>query len=64
MIEATESRSEIVFEALPIDDPQVRQPDITRARELLGWEPEVGLDDGLRRTIAESGIERLVGATD
>ncbi len=64
VIAATESRSKIVFEALPIDDPQVRQPDITRARELLGWEPKVGLDDGLRRTIAESGIERLVGATD
>ena len=64
VIAATESRSEIVFEALPIDDPQVRQPDITRARELLGWEPKVGLDDGLRKTIDESGIERLVGATD
>ena len=64
VIAATESRSEIVFEALPIDDPQVRQPDITRARELLGWEPQIGLDDGLRKTIAESGVERLVGATD
>ena len=41
VIELTESRSEIVFEALPVDDPQVRQPDITRARDLLGWEPEV-----------------------
>ena len=60
----TESRSEIVYEALPIDDPQVRQPDITRAREILGWEPEVGLHDGLRRTIADAGVERLVGATD
>ena len=49
VIEVTGSRSEIVFEALPIDDPQVRQPDITEARELLGWEPQVGLDDGLRR---------------
>ena len=39
VIEVTESRSEIVFEALPVDDPQVRQPDITRARQLLGWEP-------------------------
>jgi dTDP-glucose 4,6-dehydratase len=45
------STSEIVFEALPIDDPQVRQPDITRARELLGWEPVVSLEDGLLRTI-------------
>ena len=51
IIEVTESRSEIVFEALPVDDPQVRQPDITRARELLGWEPEVDFTDGLRRTV-------------
>ena len=51
VIELTESRSEIVFEALPIDDPQVRQPDITRAKQLLGWEPEVDLREGLRRTI-------------
>jgi dTDP-glucose 4,6-dehydratase len=43
--------SEIVFEALPVDDPQVRQPDITRARQILGWEPEVALEEGLRRTV-------------
>jgi dTDP-glucose 4,6-dehydratase len=64
VVDVTESRSEIVFEALPVDDPQVRQPDITRAREILGWEPEMGLHDGLRKTIAEAGVERLVGATD
>jgi len=64
VIEATESRSEIVFEALPVDDPQVRQPDITRARQLLGWEPEIELPQGLRRTIEQAGVERLVGATD
>ncbi|MGI8440427.1 MAG: UDP-glucuronic acid decarboxylase family protein [Thermoleophilaceae bacterium] len=51
VIELTESRSEILFEALPVDDPKVRQPDITRARELLGWEPQVSMADGLRRTI-------------
>jgi len=51
VVELTESRSEIVFEALPIDDPQVRQPDITRAKQLLGWEPEVSLREGLTRTI-------------
>jgi dTDP-glucose 4,6-dehydratase len=51
IIELTESRSEIVFEALPIDDPQVRQPDITRARQLLGWKPEIDVREGLRRTI-------------
>jgi dTDP-glucose 4,6-dehydratase len=43
-------QSEIVFEPLPEDDPKVRQPDITRARTLLGWEPRVDTDDGLRRT--------------
>jgi dTDP-glucose 4,6-dehydratase len=64
VIEVAESRSEIVFEALPVDDPQVRQPDITRAKQLLGWEPEVELRDGLRRTIEQAGIERLVGAAD
>jgi dTDP-glucose 4,6-dehydratase len=52
IIELTESRSEIVFEALPMDDPQVRQPDITRAKQLLGWEPDVDVREGLRRTIA------------
>jgi dTDP-glucose 4,6-dehydratase len=51
VIEATGSTSRIVFEALPVDDPQVRQPDITRARQLLGWEPEIPLGEGLRRTL-------------
>jgi len=51
VVELTESSSEIVYEALPIDDPQVRQPDISRARDLLGWEPEVELREGLQRTI-------------
>ena len=62
VIEVTGSKSEIVFEALPIDDPQVRQPDITRAKQLLGWEPTVGLRDGLRMTIETSGVEQLVDA--
>jgi dTDP-glucose 4,6-dehydratase len=52
VIEATGSTSEIVFEALPVDDPKVRQPDITRARQLLGWEPQVSLEDGLRSVLA------------
>jgi len=46
------SHCEIVFRALPEDDPKVRKPDITLARTLLGWEPRVGLDEGMRRTIA------------
>jgi dTDP-glucose 4,6-dehydratase len=62
VVEVTGSRSEIVYEALPTDDPQVRQPDIALAREKLGWEPEIDLDEGLRRTIEASGIEELVGA--
>ena len=55
VLAATGSTSQILFEALPVDDPQVRQPDITRARQLLGWEPEIALDDGLRRTLASLG---------
>jgi dTDP-glucose 4,6-dehydratase len=51
VVELTESRSEIVFEALPVDDPKVRQPDITRARDLLNWEPQIEIREGLRRTI-------------
>jgi dTDP-glucose 4,6-dehydratase len=56
---ATGSASEIVYEALPQDDPAERQPDIARAREILGWEPTVGLADGLRMTIA--GTTRAPG---
>ena len=54
VLEATGSPSEIVYEALPQDDPTVRQPDITRARAILGWEPTIGLADGLRMTIRGS----------
>src|ERR687887_460060 len=57
VIHVTSSKSEIVFEALPIDDPQVRQPDITRARQLLGWEPEIELEEGLRRMLPTLGRE-------
>jgi dTDP-glucose 4,6-dehydratase len=47
----TGSKSELVFRPLPQDDPRVRQPDITRARERLGWEPRIGRQEGLKRTI-------------
>jgi len=59
VIKVTGSKSDIVFEALPVDDPQVRQPDITRARQLLGWEPQVSLEEGLRRMLATSERESL-----
>jgi len=59
VLEATGSTSEIVFEALPVDDPKVRQPDITRARQLLGWEPQVSLEEGLRRLLQASQRESL-----
>jgi dTDP-glucose 4,6-dehydratase len=59
VLEATGATSEIVFEALPVDDPKVRQPDITRARQLLGWEPQVSLEEGLRRLLQASQRESL-----
>jgi dTDP-glucose 4,6-dehydratase len=57
VLKVTGSKSEIVFEALPVDDPQVRQPDITRARQLLGWEPEIQLEEGLSRMLPSYGRE-------
>ena len=51
VIEATGSASELKNEPLPEDDPKVRQPDISRAREILGWEPKVSLEEGLRLTV-------------
>ncbi len=51
ILELTGSKSEIAYRPLPQDDPQVRQPDITKARKLLGWEPKVELDEGLSKTI-------------
>jgi dTDP-glucose 4,6-dehydratase len=62
VVEVTGAKSEIVFEPLPTDDPQVRQPDITLAREILGWEPKISLREGLKRTIEQSGPDALVGA--
>jgi dTDP-glucose 4,6-dehydratase len=51
ILELTSSKSEIAYRPLPQDDPQVRQPDITKARKLLNWEPKVDLDEGLIKTI-------------
>jgi len=51
VIELTGTTSRIVQRDLPVDDPKVRRPDITRAREMLGWEPTVSLRDGVARTI-------------
>jgi dTDP-glucose 4,6-dehydratase len=57
----TGATSEIVFEALPVDDPQVRQPDIARAKQVLGWEPEISLDEGLRRLLESLGRQPATG---
>jgi nucleoside-diphosphate-sugar epimerase len=59
--ELTGSTAEIVYEALPTDDPKQRKPNIELARELLGWEPQVSLREGLQRTIEQSGVEMLIG---
>jgi len=60
IIRLASSRSEIVFRPLPVDDPKVRQPDITRARTLLGWEPRVDPEEGLRLTL--EWFRRRLGA--
>jgi dTDP-glucose 4,6-dehydratase len=51
ILKLTGSKSSIIHKPLPVDDPKQRQPDITRARQLLGWEPKVSLETGLRQTI-------------
>jgi dTDP-glucose 4,6-dehydratase len=60
VIRVSGSKSEIVYEALPVDDPQVRQPDITRARQLLGWKPAIELEEGLRRMLGTFEREPIV----
>jgi dTDP-glucose 4,6-dehydratase len=52
IVELTGSKSRVVFKDLPTDDPKIRQPDITKARDLLGWEPKVGRAEGLKKTMA------------
>ena len=51
IIKLVGSKSQIVYRPLPVDDPKQRRPDITRARTLLGWEPKVGLEEGLLKTV-------------
>jgi dTDP-glucose 4,6-dehydratase len=58
----TGTTSEIVFEALPVDDPQQRRPDITRAKQVLGWQPEVSLEDGLGRLLSALGRDPATAA--
>jgi nucleoside-diphosphate-sugar epimerase len=62
VLKLTGSRSEIQHQPLPVDDPKVRRPDIRKAKELLGWEPVVPLEEGLKRTIeyfkGALGVER------
>ena len=59
VIAVTGSSSEVVFEALPTDDPQIRRPDITRARQVLGWQPEIDLEEGLRRWLTALGRDTV-----
>jgi dTDP-glucose 4,6-dehydratase len=63
VIEVTGASSEIIFEALPTDDPKQRRPDISLAREVLGWEPKVNLREGLTRTLDQTGRQALIGST-
>ncbi len=58
IVSITGSKSTIVFEALPEDDPRQRKPDISKARDVLGWEPLVSLEDGIKLT-AEYFVEEL-----
>jgi len=59
--ELTDSTSQLIFEALPVDDPKQRKPDIALAEELLGWSPEISLREGLQLTIEQSGADALIG---
>jgi dTDP-glucose 4,6-dehydratase len=59
--ELTNSSSEIIYEALPVDDPKQRRPNIALAQKLLDWSPEVSLREGLKLTIEGSGVEILIG---
>jgi dTDP-glucose 4,6-dehydratase len=66
IVEITGTSSEIERRPLPVDDPKTRQPDITLAKNVLGWEPHVSFDEGLRRTLDffRAGLEASTAATD
>ncbi len=63
ILEITGAKSQIITKPLPVDDPKVRQPDIRRARTLLGWEPKIDFETGIRETILyfkeKLGIQRI-----
>jgi dTDP-glucose 4,6-dehydratase len=61
IIRMTGSKSRVIYKPLPTDDPKQRRPDISRARDLLSWEPTVKLREGLQRTIDQAGIAALAG---
>lgn len=59
VVKVTGSKSQLIYKDLPIDDPKVRQPNIKRAKQLLGWEPNVGLEEGLVKTVAWFRTQKL-----
>jgi dTDP-glucose 4,6-dehydratase len=59
VLKVTGSKSEIIYKPLPIDDPKVRQPKITRAKKYLGWEPKIGLEEGLNKTVQWFKTQKL-----
>lgn len=59
IIHVTGSKSQLVYKPLPVDDPKVRQPNITRAKKLLGWEPKISLEEGLQKTVAWFKTQKL-----
>lgn len=59
VLKVTGSKSKLIYKPLPIDDPKVRQPNITRAKKYLGWEPEIGLEEGLKKTVQWFKTQKL-----
>ena len=51
VIKATGSKSKLIYKDLPVDDPKIRQPNISRAKELLNWEPKIDFEEGLSKTV-------------